>query len=73
MLVTNNFICLFATIYAIKTYLSLETTLIIETRNAIIFILKLKIVALYFLIKLLKSTMLVSLARIQRTILLSIN
>jgi len=63
MLATNNFTRLFATTYAIETYLSLETIPIIETRDAIISILKLKIVALYFLIKLSKSTMLALLAR----------
>jgi len=73
MFATNNFIRLFATIYAIETYLSLETILIIETCNTIISILKLEIVALYFLIKLLKSTILALFARAQRTILSSIN
>jgi len=73
MLVTNDFIRLLATIYAIETYLNSKTTLIIETRNAIIFTLKLKIVALYFLIKLLRSTMLILLAKVQCTILSSID
>jgi len=73
MLATNNFTCLFATIYNIEMHLSLEITSIIETRNAIIFILKLEIIVFYFLIKLLRSIILVSLARMQRTILLNIN
>jgi len=73
MLTTNNFTYFFATIYAIKTYLNLKTILIIKTRNAIISTLKLEIVVLYFLIKLLKLTMLTLFARVQRTILLSID
>jgi len=66
MFVTSNFICSFATIYAIETYLSLKAILIIKIYSAIISILKLKIVALYFLIKLSRLTMLTSLARVQR-------
>jgi len=63
MFVTNNFICLFATIYAIETFLNLKTILIIEICNAIIFILNLEIIALYFLIKLLRLIILVLLTR----------
>jgi len=73
MFVANNFIRQFATIYAIETSLSLETILIIDTRNAIIFTSKLKIVAFYFLIKLSKLIMLILIARVQLIILLSIN
>jgi len=73
MLATNNFTRQFATIYVIETFLSSRAILIIETRNAIISISKLKIVALYFLINLLRSTMLALLARMQLIILLSIN
>jgi len=42
MLVTNSFTCSFATIYAIKTYLSLEITSIIKTCSAIISTLRFK-------------------------------
>jgi len=73
MFATNNFTRLFATTHAIETYLNLETISIIETRSAIILTLKLKIIALYFLIKSLELIMLALFAKMQRTILLSID